>query len=119
MSRRVSWCVPCPASAAWSSPRYVPGTEKALIAMNRHQARFTGSGRGSLGVPVTDSVNEFIAERLREMSDLLQQQQANPFRVRAYRQAADTLAGGGEDLRERFEREGMDGLETLPGVGPK
>lgn len=66
-----------------------------------------------------DSINEFIAERLREVSDLLQQQQANPFRVRAYRQAADAVVGVGEDLRALFEREGMEGLEALPGVGSK
>jgi len=68
---------------------------------------------------VTNSVNEVIAERLREVGDLLQQQQANPFRVRAYRQAADTMGSLGEDLRELFEREGTEGLEALPGVGPK
>jgi ERCC4-type nuclease len=66
-----------------------------------------------------DSINEFIAERLREVSDLLHQQQANPFRVRAYRQAADTIVSVGENLRELFEREGTNGLEALPGVGPK
>ena len=66
---------------------------------------------------MTESVNQFIAERLREIGDLLDQQQANPFRVRAYRQAADTVASSGEDLRELFEREGIKGLVALPGVG--
>ena len=66
---------------------------------------------------MTKSVNSFIAERLREVADLLEQQQANRFRVRAYRQAADTAASCGEDLRELFERGGSKALEALPDVG--
>jgi DNA polymerase/3'-5' exonuclease PolX len=34
------------------------------------------------------ATNQIIAERLREAADLLEQQAANPFRVRAYREAA-------------------------------
>ena len=62
-------------------------------------------------------VNSFIAERLLELADLLEQQQANRFRVRAYRQAADSIASVREDLRTLFEREGSKGLDALPGVG--
>jgi hypothetical protein len=68
-------------------------------------------------VPVAEWVNPFIAERLRELADLLEQQRANRFRVRAYRHAADSIAGVCEDLRNLFEREGSEGLEALPGVG--
>jgi hypothetical protein len=35
--------------------------------------------------------------RLREAADLLEQQAANPFRVRAYREAAQTVSGLGQD----------------------
>jgi DNA polymerase/3'-5' exonuclease PolX len=38
-------------------------------------------------------LNQRVAERLREAAELLEQQQANPFRVSAYRRAADTVAG--------------------------
>lgn len=61
--------------------------------------------------------NQTIAAKLRELADLLEQQQANPFRVNAYRRGARTIAGHGEMLSALLEREGLDGLERLPGVG--
>ncbi len=61
--------------------------------------------------------NQQIAERLREASDVLGQQGANPFRVSAYRKAADTVAGLDEDIGALFERDGTDGLEALPNIG--
>jgi putative hydrolase len=63
------------------------------------------------------ALNQRIAERLREAADLLEQQRANPFRVAAYRRAADTVASLGRGITEVFEREGMEGLDALPGVG--
>ncbi len=62
--------------------------------------------------------NQPIADRLREAADLLEQQQANPFRVRAYREAADTVAGLAEDLGDLVARRGTKGLVALPGIGP-
>lgn len=61
--------------------------------------------------------NQRIAERLREASDLLGQQGANPFRVSAYRKASDTVAGLDEGIDAIFEREGVEGLEALPNIG--
>ena len=61
--------------------------------------------------------NQMIAERLREVADLLQHQDANPFRVGAYRRAADTVGSLGRDVVEILDREGLDGLIALPGVG--
>lgn len=66
---------------------------------------------------MTQEVNQRVASRLREAADLLQQQGANPFRVNAYRRAADTVAGLKEDLRDLVEREGDEGLIALPGIG--
>ncbi|HSO06618.1 MAG TPA: helix-hairpin-helix domain-containing protein [Pelomicrobium sp.] len=63
------------------------------------------------------SPNHAVAERLREMADLLAAQGANPFRVSAYRKAADEIAQLPRDLRELFEQESTDGLEAIPGVG--
>ena len=63
------------------------------------------------------TANQMIAERLREAADLLQHQNANPFRVGAYRRAADTVASLGRDLTEILDRKGLDGLIALPGVG--
>jgi putative hydrolase len=64
------------------------------------------------------SLNEQVAERLRQAADLLAEQQANPFRVRAYRRAADTIAGLPEELAAFVSKGGIEGLEGLPGIGP-
>lgn len=61
--------------------------------------------------------NSAIAGRLREMADLLEQQDANPFRVGAYRRAARTVASLADDLATIVRRDGLEGLERLPGVG--
>jgi putative hydrolase len=61
--------------------------------------------------------NSFHADRLREAADLLEAQGANPFRVSAYRRAADTVRELPEDLAALVEREGATGLEALPGIG--
>jgi hypothetical protein len=54
---------------------------------------------------------------LREAADLLHSQKANPFRVGAYRRAADQIGTLGFDIRDLFERQGIDGLDGLPHVG--
>jgi putative hydrolase len=61
--------------------------------------------------------NETIAAKLREIADLLEQQKANRFRVQAYRRAAGTVDALSEGVRSLYDREGMNGLESLPGVG--
>ena len=61
--------------------------------------------------------NQLIGDRLGEAADLLEQQAANPFRVRAYREAARTVGHLAEGLDEIYGRAGVDGLEALPGIG--
>ena len=61
--------------------------------------------------------NALCAERLCETASLLEAQGANPFRVSAYRRAADTVRDLPEDLTCLIDREGMPGLEALPGIG--
>jgi hypothetical protein len=63
------------------------------------------------------ALNQRVAEKLREAADLLEQQGANPFRIGAYRRAADTVAGLDRDLAEMVEREGPDHLVDLPNIG--
>jgi putative hydrolase len=66
----------------------------------------------------TDTVvNQRIAERLREAADMLGQQGANPFRVSAYRKAAETVAGLDEPIDQVFKRDGAEGLERLAYIG--
>lgn len=61
--------------------------------------------------------NPEVAERLRQFADVLGGQHANPFRVGAYRRAADTVANLDRDVGEIYAEHGVDGLEELPGVG--
>jgi hypothetical protein len=61
--------------------------------------------------------NEQIADRLEEAARLLDEQGADPFRVRAYRQAAATVRSMAEPVAEVFRRGGLEGLEALPQVG--
>ncbi|MEJ2330853.1 MAG: helix-hairpin-helix domain-containing protein [Gammaproteobacteria bacterium] len=62
-------------------------------------------------------VNQDIASRLREAADILEQQAANPFRVRAYRRAAETISRLDEDLPVLIEQGGPDALVALPNIG--
>lgn len=63
------------------------------------------------------TINRDVAARLREAADILEQQGANPFRVGAYRRAAETVAHHGEDLSALIKRGGQEALVALPGVG--
>lgn len=61
--------------------------------------------------------NQQIAAQLREAAQLLRAQGANPFRVGAYRRAADSVASHSLPLRAVFDAEGRDGLQAIPGIG--
>lgn len=50
-------------------------------------------------------------------ADLLAQHGANPFRVSAYRRAADAVARLRRDLGEVLDREGPDAPTALPHIG--
>jgi len=66
---------------------------------------------------MSTSTNQRIALKLREAADLLERQAANPFRVGAYRNAAQTVTGLNEDLQEIVQRAGVKGLIELPDIG--
>ena len=59
------------------------------------------------------SDNLTIARILSETADLLELKEANPFKIRAYRNAADTIANTGERVASFDEAR----LRELPGVG--
>lgn len=59
--------------------------------------------------------NVEIAKVLREVADLLEIQQANPFRIRAYRNAVRTIEAHAVPMRKLVE-EGAD-LTELPSIG--
>lgn len=61
--------------------------------------------------------NQQIAGSLEEVSRILAEQGANRFRVQAYVHAADALRLLAEPVAEVLAREGLEGLEKIPGVG--
>jgi len=63
------------------------------------------------------ATNHEVAQTLREMARLLEEQAANPFRVNAYRRAAETVDGLGEDINVLYRRTGRGGLQALPFIG--
>ena len=67
--------------------------------------------------PDSLSVNPHVADKLRQAADLLAQQGANPFRVSAYRRAADAITRESWDLRDILDRDGVAGLVALPFIG--
>jgi putative hydrolase len=62
-------------------------------------------------------LNAQIAERLRFMADLREQQGDNGFRVQAYRRAADTLERLEQPVDAVLAQKGRAGLMALDGVG--
>ncbi len=61
--------------------------------------------------------NQAIAKSLDEIADLLDAQQANPFRVRAYRTAAESVRSSGEPMLQIYQKRGREGFRDLPGIG--
>jgi len=61
--------------------------------------------------------NREIADVLERVADLLEIQDANSFRVRAYRNAAHLLRTREEPVARRLETMGVAGLRELPGIG--
>ena len=61
--------------------------------------------------------NAAVARRLDELAELLQARAENPFRVRSYRRAAQVIRELAEPVQTLLDREGVDGLENLPGIG--
>ena len=60
--------------------------------------------------------NSEIAQLFEELADLLELQGANPFRLRAYRNAARTLGSLPEPISE-LALEGTKALQKIPGIG--
>jgi len=71
--------------------------------------------RNTVQVPALD--NEEIADRFDEIATLLEEQEANPFRIQAYRNAAQTLREFDQPVDDLLRHEGLAGLRALPGIG--
>jgi len=79
------------------------------------------AGQSTAGPPcasVAELNNASVAERLRQAASLLTAQGDNPFRISAYRRAADTIDRLDTDLRFIAETGGRAALDAIPGIGP-
>lgn len=65
-----------------------------------------------------ETMNADVAARLEEVAQLLQQQDANPYRVEAYRRAAETVRGLPRSVADIYQQEGLEGLDSIPTIGP-
>lgn len=71
----------------------------------------------SIVTDIADAFNETIASKLREMADVLEQQQADGFRITAYRRAAATVESLASSIGDIAHADGLDGLMALPAIG--
>ena len=62
-------------------------------------------------------INQDIADKLLEIAALLKEQRANPFRVNAYRNAANVIIDLPQPVSEIVARKDLQGLVALPGIG--
>jgi hypothetical protein len=67
--------------------------------------------------PPTPLTNERIAHALEEAADLLEAKDANPFRVRAFRRAAQTVLEARESIADLALNVGPAALKRLEGIG--
>jgi hypothetical protein len=63
--------------------------------------------------------NADIADMMEKAADLLEAQEANPFRVLAYAEAAATIRAMGDRVTDLLESEGRSALAEIPGIGSR
>ena len=61
--------------------------------------------------------NEAIARRFYRLAGLMEIRGDDPFRLRSYRNAAEVIEVWPTPLKEIAEKEGVAGLQEIPGVG--
>ncbi|MEO6724348.1 MAG: hypothetical protein ABIU20_09945 [Blastocatellia bacterium] len=62
--------------------------------------------------------NQEIADVFRRLANLIELLEDNPFRIRSYRMAAETIEDWPQPLTEIAASGGQTALRELPGVGP-
>jgi DNA polymerase (family 10) len=63
--------------------------------------------------------NREIADRLDHVADLLELEEENAFRVRSYRNAAQTVRDMDQPVAELVRQDGDQALQALPGIGQR
>ena len=61
--------------------------------------------------------NDAIARRFHRLAALMEVRGDDPFRLRSYRNAAEAIEVWPKPLKEIAEKEGVAGLQEIPGVG--
>ena len=61
--------------------------------------------------------NESIARRFNRLAALMELRGDDPFRLRSYRNAAEAIETWPTPMREIYDREGITGLLSIPGIG--
>ena len=61
--------------------------------------------------------NKEIARRFHRLAALMEVRGDDPFRLRSYRNAAEAIEVWPTSLKEIADREGVTGLQEIPGVG--
>jgi DNA polymerase (family X) len=61
--------------------------------------------------------NEAIARRFYRLAGLMEIRGDDPFRLRSYRNAAEAIEVWPTSLKQIAEKEGVEGLQEIPGVG--
>jgi DNA polymerase (family X) len=68
---------------------------------------------------MADTSNSAVANLLNRIADLLEAQGANEFRIRAYRNAANTIRQHETPVAQTLHEGGVEALEVIPGVGER
>ena len=61
--------------------------------------------------------NTEIARVLQQIADMLEFKNENPFKMRSYQMAAETIGSMGTPIAEIAERGGAEELQKIPGIG--
>lgn len=61
--------------------------------------------------------NTEVARVLQQIADMLEFKNENPFKLRSYQMAAETIGSMGTPIAEIAERGGVSELQKLPGIG--
>ncbi len=92
--------------------------EGGAEALTADAATFQGGSDGRRAREGSVLNNATVAARLEEIADLLEEQRANPFRVQAYRRAAETVRGLDREIGAVLAEGGRQALDELPYIGP-
>lgn len=99
------------AGSGGTGPEVAAGPEGATSTGNSGAAATAGESR--------EMTNAGVVRRFDRVADLLEEAEANPFRVRSYRRAAEEIRALDRPVGELYEEGGRDRLRAVPGVGER